>query len=197
MCLFSARLRDPGRPEASTAEVLTPDGDTVEITDPGLPNRLGDGIRLMRLHRGAFDSSPVSLIGTATVAHLCRSIDQPVDARRFRPNLVVETDEPFVENSWTGRTLRIGDAALRIDRLDKRCVMINVDPETGRSEPSMLRLVARSHGSERRRLRHRGRPRGDPRGRRGPARTRRRLTRSTSAEVEELLHVRHHRGLGR
>jgi uncharacterized protein YcbX len=147
MCLFSARLRDPGRPEASTAEVLTPDGDTVEITDPGLPNRLGAGIRLMRLHRGAFDSSPVSLIGTATVAHLCRSIDQPVDARRFRPNLLVETDEPFVENSWTGRTVRIGDAALRIDRLDKRCVMINVDPETGRSEPSMLRLVARSHGS--------------------------------------------------
>jgi uncharacterized protein YcbX len=147
MCLFSARLRDPNRPDASTAEVLTPDGDTVEITDPDLPARLGDGIRLMRLHRGEFDSSPVSLIGTATVAHLCRSIDQPIDARRFRPNLLVETAEPFVENSWTGRTLQIGDAALRIDRLNKRCVITNVDPETGRPDPAMLRLVARSHGS--------------------------------------------------
>jgi uncharacterized protein len=148
LCLFSARLRDPDRPDASTAEVITPEGDTVEITDPTLPDRLGTGLRLMRLHRGAFDSSPLSLIGSATVAYLCRSIGHPVDPRRFRPNLLVETEEPFVENSWTGRTVRIGDAALRIDRLDKRCVIINVDPETGRSTPDMLRLVARSHGSD-------------------------------------------------
>lgn len=147
MCLFSARLRNPNRPDASTADVLTPDGDTVEITDPTLPDRLGAGLRLMRLHRGEFDSSPLSLIGTATVAHLCRSIGQPTDVRRFRPNLLVETEEPFVENSWVGRSLRIGGTVLRIDRLDPRCVIINVDPDTGRPSPEMLRLVARSHGS--------------------------------------------------
>ena len=147
LCLFAARLRNPARPDASTAEVITPEGDTVEITDPTLPDRLGTGLRLMRLHRGAFDSSPVSLIGTATIEYLCRSTGQPVDVRRFRPNLVVETDQPFVEDGWVGRTVRIGAAAVRIDRPDPRCVIINVDPETGRRSPEMLRLVAREHGS--------------------------------------------------
>ncbi len=148
MCLFSARLRNPERPEASTAEVLTPDGDTVEITDPDLPVQLGAGLRLMRLHRGAFDTMPVSLIGTATVAELCRTAGEPVDPRRFRPNLLVETDQPFIEDSWVGRTLRIGDTVLRIDRSDKRCVAINVDPETGRVAPELLRLVAKTRASK-------------------------------------------------
>ncbi|WP_217428171.1 MOSC domain-containing protein [Microlunatus speluncae] len=147
MWLYSARLRDPGRPDASTAEVLTPAGETLEVTDPALAEQLGARLRLMRLHRGAFDTMPVSLIGSATAAELCRTAGLPVDPRRFRPNLLVETDEPFVEDSWVGRTLRIGDAVLRVDRSDKRCVAINVDPETGQVSPELLRLVAKTRGS--------------------------------------------------
>ena len=59
MCLFSARLRDPGRPEASTVDVRTPDGTELTITDPLLPDLIGSGLRLMRLHRGPLTHCPV------------------------------------------------------------------------------------------------------------------------------------------
>jgi hypothetical protein len=39
--------------------------------------------------------------------------------------------------------LRIGAAAVRVDRRDTRCVVVNVDPATGRPDAAMLRLIGR------------------------------------------------------
>lgn len=142
MCLFIARVRDPERPDASTVDVRTPDGRELAITDPALPDLIANGSRLMRLHRGAFDALPLSLITTATVRELCREIGVDADYRRFRPNLLVEADEAFTEDAWVGSTLRIGEALFRVDRRDSRCVVINVDPATAEAAPDLLRLVA-------------------------------------------------------
>lgn len=142
MWRFTARLREPDRPNRSAVDVATPDGSVLAVTDPGLPDLIGTGLGLMRLHRGLFDSMPLSLISTATVADLCRDIGIEPDPRRFRPNLLVETVTPYVEDGWVSRTLRIGDAVVRCDRRDPRCVIINVDPDSARTDPAMLRVVA-------------------------------------------------------
>ncbi|HJY43318.1 MAG TPA: MOSC N-terminal beta barrel domain-containing protein, partial [Propionibacteriaceae bacterium] len=44
MWMFSARLRDPDRPEASTVDVRTPDGTELAVTDPLLPDLIGSGL---------------------------------------------------------------------------------------------------------------------------------------------------------
>jgi uncharacterized protein len=64
---------------------------------------------------------------------------------RFRPNLLIDAhgDGAFPEDDWTGCTLRIGDALVRVDARDQRCVVVNVDPATAARDPIVLRTVAR------------------------------------------------------
>lgn len=73
-----------------------------------------------------FDAGAVSLVGTATLDH-CREHDGvDADHRRLRANLLIETDEPFIEESWVGRELLIGSVRLRVVRSITRCRMIDL-----------------------------------------------------------------------
>lgn len=138
-------LIDPAQPDASPTVVRRPDGSTFDVADPALADALGDGVRVIKQDRGAFDASPLSLITTGSVAGLEALVGAALDIRRFRPNLVIETTgrEPFAEDGWVGAILRIGEVRLRVDRRDPRCVVVNVDPETTQRDPAALRAIAR------------------------------------------------------
>jgi len=87
-----------------------------------------------------FDEVPFSLVGTATLDWLAQQVDVPVDARRLRPNIVVRTDEPFAEEAWVGRTVRIGDVEAVFDRVFMRCVMVNMS-RPGMAAGSVLKQI--------------------------------------------------------
>jgi uncharacterized protein YcbX len=76
-----------------------------------------------------FDGAPIHLLTTATLAALATHYRTGYfDARRFRPNIVLDTGETgppsFKENEWIGRTLAIGpEVLLKIERVTGRCVM--------------------------------------------------------------------------
>jgi uncharacterized protein YcbX len=142
---YRPAFADPARPEASATVVRTPTGAELVVADAALAAELGEGVRLIKQNRGVFDVAPLSLITTQTIAALGTLMGREFDALRFRPNLLVRAagDEPFQEDAWVGATLRIGDAAMRVDQRDQRCVMINVDPETTERDPAILRTVAR------------------------------------------------------
>jgi uncharacterized protein YcbX len=54
------------------------------------------------------DFAPMHVITTATLAAV------GVEALRYRPSLVIESDgPPFAENDWAGREIAIGDVRLR------------------------------------------------------------------------------------
>lgn len=72
------------------------------------------------------DQGSVSLVGTATLAWCAERWGIDADPRRLRVNLLVETAEPFVEESWQGREVRVGGAALTIVERIPRCRMIDV-----------------------------------------------------------------------
>lgn len=74
-----------------------------------------------------FDAGHVSLVGTASLDWCREQLGVDSDRRRIRPNLVVETDEPFVEESWA--SVRIGDVSLVADRRIERCRMIDIAQE--------------------------------------------------------------------
>lgn len=75
---------------------------------------------------GSFlDLFPLSVLTTSTLGHLTDlKPDTRFDPRRFRMNVLVETDETgFTENDWVGRQVMVGDAAIVPAIPAPRCVM--------------------------------------------------------------------------
>ena len=149
MWKYTPRFEDAGNPDRSVTLIRTPDGNEVDVADPTLAKQLGHDCTLIKQDRGVFDAMPLSLISTQTIASLASSVGYDLGMRRFRPNIVIDAsdggDSP--ENSWISETVRIGDMSMRIDKRDKRCVMINVDPVTTQKDPAVLRAVAQERES--------------------------------------------------
>ena len=149
MVHYRPSLRDPSRPDASLTVVHTPDGEEFDVVDPALAAELGDGVRVIKQNIGVFDTMPLSLITTQTVAGLGALVGAELDIQRFRPNLLIEAtdDIAFPEDVWVGSVLRIGGMHMRIDKRDSRCVLVNVDPVTTKRDPAILRAIARERAT--------------------------------------------------
>jgi MOSC domain-containing protein len=141
---YRPRFADPGRPDASVTLVRRPSGGELEVADPALAAELGPGVRVIKQNRGVFDTMPLSLLTTRTVASLGRLADADLVPERFRPNLLVDAlDGDFPEDGWVGQILRIGGLRMRVDQRDQRCVMVTIDPVTLERDPAILRAIAR------------------------------------------------------
>lgn len=146
MWRFVPSIAQPDHPDDSPVRVRSPEGDEFDVTDPALAERLGGGVRPIKLNRGLFDAAPLSLITTATVVALRHASGRgELEPRRFRPNLLVEAGGEWPEDEWVGRVLQMGGMRMRVDRRDERCVIINTDPETGERDHRVLKAAGREH----------------------------------------------------
>ncbi|MFL5539394.1 MAG: MOSC domain-containing protein [Longimicrobiaceae bacterium] len=97
-----------------------------------------------------FDLAPLHLLTTASLAAMERiNPSAEWDVRRFRPNLLVETEpgiEGLVEADWSGRTLRIGELAMECWVPAVRCGMTTHAQEGLAKDPSVLRSIVRDAG---------------------------------------------------
>ncbi|GJM09805.1 MAG: molybdenum cofactor biosynthesis protein [Lysobacteraceae bacterium] len=148
MSRYRPSFADPSRPDKSRTVVTTPTGERLDVTDPALLATLdpgSEGVRVIKNDRGVFDTFPLSVITTSTIAELGNRVGQSLAVERFRPNIVVELadDVPFVEDQWVGRELQIGTLRMRIDKRDGRCVVITIDPKTFERNTDILKTVAR------------------------------------------------------
>ena len=142
---YQPRLVEPERPEATAVRVRTPGGAELDIADPALATELGDGVQAMKLDRRAFDTLPLSVISTQTLAGLGDLVGRTLAVERFRPNLLIDAagGASYPEDAWVGSTIRIGALRIRIDKRDQRCVVVTVDPVTTERDPEVLRTISR------------------------------------------------------
>ena len=89
------------------------------------------------------DAAPVSIVGTASLVWCRERFDVDGDIRRLRTNIVVETAEPFVEETWTGRVVRIGEAELTVVERTERCRMVDIAQDGLAPEPGFLKAPGR------------------------------------------------------
>ncbi len=94
-----------------------------------------------------FDCAVVHLITTATLDRLGELYPRGrFEVRRFRPNIVVQPDSGergFIEDSWVGHTLAIGDEVrLSITGPCGRCVMTTLSQGDLPRDPDILRTAA-------------------------------------------------------
>ena len=99
-----------------------------------------------------FDAFPLLLLSEASLEEMGRRApDSVFDVRRFRPNLLVgdtASGEPFPENGWAGRRLRIGTAVVRATVVCPRCVMTTHGFEDLPKDPGVMRSLVRESGGE-------------------------------------------------
>lgn len=82
------------------------------------------------------DNYPVMLTATASLEELNQRIvdihkqqQQDIPMNRFRPNIVLETVEPFIEDTWS--IIKIGDIKFTVVKPCSRCIVTTIDQEQG------------------------------------------------------------------
>ena len=154
LLLFAPLRSKEGADGDLPANVLTPDGAEMPVFGDDLATevgrRLGAPVQMMHLRHGIFDEASVSVITLDTVGEIGRLAGRSADARRFRPNVVVRSLRalPFEEDEWLGGILSFGKddkgPAITVTMRDARCSIVNLDPDSARAAPEVLKAVVRA-----------------------------------------------------
>lgn len=100
------------------------ESDTARGVDPGFG---GEGE-----HVGFADGFPILIANSASLADLQARVGHPLDMRRFRPNIVIDTETPWEEDGW--QIVQVGELRLRIVKPCGRCIMTTLDPDSGTTD---------------------------------------------------------------
>lgn len=163
------RISAPGRPTIEVARPMVNDTTTVALIGVEVPvgdagdaaaawfsDVVGTEVRLvalterseLRLPGGldvfgqpiSFgDLAPVLVTNTASLRWLVERADKPFGMERFRPNLVVDTDEPFAEDTWA--RFRLGAAQVTHGLAWARCSIPQIDQDSGRRGKEPARVL--------------------------------------------------------
>ena len=101
---------------------------------------------------GVVFGDPLTVIGTASLRELARRTGHDAladQATRFRSTVVVETDTPYVEDTWAGRDVLMGEATIRIGGPVPRCAVVDHHPETGAKDVRLLKALVRERPTNR------------------------------------------------
>ncbi len=98
-----------------------------------------------------FDLGSLHLLTTGTLAKLRElSPGTTFDARRFRPNIIVDSGgaEGFVENDWPGKVIAIGDEVrIKVMMPTVRCVVTTRAQDDLPDDPAVLRTAAKHNSA--------------------------------------------------
>lgn len=93
-----------------------------------------------------YDAFPLLLMTTTSLRSLEeRAPGSAVDVRRFRPNVLLDTDDggAWPEQSWVGRRFGLGSTVLEVTCGCPRCVMITLPVAELPADRSLMRTVVR------------------------------------------------------
>jgi len=140
---------------ALPTHVLAPGGEEMSVFWEALAaeigRRCGSPVEMTHLRQGIFDEAPISVIASETVREIGRLAGRSPDARRFRPNVLIESRRPFPfqEDEWVGGVLSFGEGgdapAIAVTMRDERCSMVNFDPDSAAPAPEMMKAVVRAN----------------------------------------------------
>jgi uncharacterized protein YcbX len=155
LILFAAQRREDGAQKDLPTHIRTPDGQEMPVFGEDLATeigrRYGAPVEMMQLRHGIFDEASISVIASDTVREIGRLSGRSLDARRFRPNVVVRSlrSVPFQEDEWLGGVLSFGEGndapAITATMRDIRCSMLNLDPDTAAPAPEVMKAVVRAN----------------------------------------------------
>jgi uncharacterized protein len=104
--------------------------------EPGDRVSFADGFPLLLTTTASLDALNGWLVDSG-------STEGPLPMTRFRPNVVVGGADPWAEDDWAGRRVRVGPVTFRVAKPCGRCVVTTTDQETGVRGGEPLPTLAR------------------------------------------------------
>lgn len=87
------------------------------------------------------DGYPYLLVGTESMDVLNDKLEQKITVKRFRPNIVINTENAHEEDDFT--TFKIGEVEFKNIKICERCIMVNNDPEKGIVKKEPLKTLSK------------------------------------------------------
>ena len=75
------------------------------------------------------DGYPYLIVGTESLDQLNRNLEEPIEFDRFRANIILETTEPHIEDTW--EEITIGVVGFHVIKPCARCQVITVNQQNG------------------------------------------------------------------
>lgn len=86
------------------------------------------------------DAGNLHITTEASLADLNGRLSTPIPMNRFRPNLVIDGEDAFAEDSW--KRLQIGDVSLNATITCERCSIVATNQETAQRSKEPLKTLA-------------------------------------------------------
>lgn len=137
--------RDAPKIIAQIEQYLAASSDSARLGKPGnQPLTLsGDGFAARFQDRAP---GYISVHSRASLRALSDAMGQELDERRFRSNVAVDGFEPWEEQEWVGRNVRIGGTAFRVEAPIVRCLATHANPDSGERDAAVLTTLTKSLG---------------------------------------------------
>ncbi len=142
-------MRDSGKAGVVT---VTFEGEVASTDSPSFSQKLERAVGVpvtleassvleTRVKRGR----AVHVISDSSIRALKKSYpDGDFDIRRFRPNVVLALGgeaEDFAEESWVGRSLRVGEVVLKVEKPNERCSVTTMPQGGLREDKQILQTI--------------------------------------------------------
>ncbi|WP_413375904.1 MOSC domain-containing protein [Alkalihalobacillus sp. 1P02AB] len=141
-------------------EIITPEGKVLNWRDEELikeietksQRKVSQSIFTpLHIPLGAIEEEHIQLVTDTSLDRLKELTDKTeLDFRRFRPNLLLtlKDKEPFIEEKWFGKRIKIGcEVEIQIKRHCERCMIITVNPEDAKRDSSILKTVVKERNN--------------------------------------------------
>lgn len=156
-------LKATSNSATSVPQLQFPDGSQFWLDDPALNARLdlyfGFAVRIgyyaskaihadlrFPITSNRYKPATLHVVTTSSLSALGAFLGSAaLDARRFRPSILIETDgtDGFVENEWVGKRLFVRRKPIRVTEAARRCGMTMVAQPGLDENPDILRTIMR------------------------------------------------------
>jgi uncharacterized protein YcbX len=148
--LVDAELDDAGRKRIAQAierYVLALEENPLSSHPERLPLRVvGDGVTPR--YQDSADGF-VTLHSRESLAAVADASGAPdLSERRFRSNIAIEGLEPWEEQSWVGRRIRIGALELEAVKPEGRCLATHANPRTGERDLQVMQTLLKVYAAK-------------------------------------------------
>lgn len=86
------------------------------------------------------DGYPYLILSEGSMKTLNEKLSTPLPADRFRANILVDSSQAHIEDSW--RNFQLGTAELKVIKPCARCVVTTIDQKTGQKGKEPLKTLA-------------------------------------------------------